>query len=105
MQVLPNLPKSIGRICFEKKRGDAGSLQFPANDTAVLFLGPDPYAILSGGAVYFREDAIGPKLRAVHSWQPHLAYIRCAPYQFDFVLGQVLTSAGIVLTAREIENG
>jgi hypothetical protein len=96
-----NLP--ISRAATEisiTSKGKRQSLNFARHDTAILFFAESPIAILSGGIVYV-HCRFGAEQRAVNEWQEDKAQNRSShASSFDFVVGQILTTAGLPLTQR-----
>lgn len=78
----------------------------------LLFYKDHPIAAYSGHCIYFHCEP-GPEQKAVNGWSPRgeakraeggnfgIASIRCDAPGFDFVVGQILTTAGLPLTMRE----
>jgi hypothetical protein len=70
-----------------------------AGSGAILFHERDPLAVSHGGVVYFCEAKLLPAVsRLVNEFEPTAPHCRIAQSEFLFMLGAVLTTAGLPLT-------
>lgn len=94
---------SMARINIELKRKTSKLtvLSFIHRDSAILFWDSEPLAVLSGGYVSAHyEKASSAKTLAIHEWQGDAPVSLVGAAEFDFVVGQLLTQAGLPLTRR-----
>lgn len=95
-----NVPRSYTLF---RGRAKGKQLEIRVNDDqdGVLFWDNRPCAILSGGCCYYLDFKWpGAATKAIHAFGQHAIQIRSAASDFDFVMGSLLTKAGLPLTRR-----
>jgi len=78
----------------------ASNLSVGLGEDVILFSFGYPYAVLTGGVVYFPDTGRRPATtKAINSLSPERPHVRLGPPAYDGVLATVLTKAGMVLQA------
>lgn len=68
---------------------------------ALLFWDGFPVAVMTGAVVYFMDGKIlAACTKAINAFAGQAAIVRAADADFDFLVGSLLTKAGLPLTRR-----
>lgn len=90
-----NIPKSFGMFSIKNLSSD---LPMMVGEDMVLFSFAYPYAVRTGGVVYFPDCGKRPATsKAINALSPELPHVRLGVANYDNVLATVLTKAGMVL--------
>jgi len=84
--------------------GRSTSLNFTRTFSAILFYDGKPIAV-SAGNITSSYCHPGPEQRAVNAWAKKGLIIRVSAEQLDFLVGQILTGAGLPLTHTAPADG
>jgi len=90
-----NVPKSFDML---KVASLASDLQIALGEDVLLFSFGYPYAVKTGGVVYFPDTGRRPATtKAINALSPEAPHVRLGVSNYDNVLATVLTKAGMVL--------
>lgn len=105
MTQIPNEPRVRARFYVRSPTRSTQLVSLSPSGMLLFFKGKSYtsavcVAAYTGGVVYFCA-APGAEQAAVNEWEPDAPHVRSSSSDFDFIVGQVLTSAGLPLTQRE----
>lgn len=87
---------------LKKQSAKVGILYTPHNKQVVLWEGV-PLAVWDGNVLYVHTSVAGVKLAVFRKTYPNAAEMTFHTVEFEFILGQVLSQAGLTLVRKKEE--
>lgn len=79
----------------------ASHLVLRLSQDEIHFWRGSPLAVVTGGVLYFSTPLEPAETKMVNETSPDAPHVRSAAGDFDFLVGQLFTKAGLPLTRRE----